>query len=579
MLSTSYQYLNRLVSWPRSFLPSFYSANTDAAKVTDWLSRINAVLSRFEKTTHNAVYPLMEKEVMNMTALLKAGREISRGMPCNPTVATLIDQEVRPKVERLQATVLTAQKKMAEQLTFSKTDARLVSKWDDLGLEKSILASHADCARFLMRSGLAFVIVGYRETCGNNFLHDIKLDADGHPLILMHGRFERWEAIAQKLEYNPKTQQIQSRTGSGGLFQVWNYFHRHGLIPVDRFHYKEAFDSYELSQTEYECVLSFSKRFYGNHPERDPGIPKNCVVEFFSTPDRRWIPHYPIFDNLARNLPAHVGMRVITSDKKVYSFGWQISAEDREYLVSSAFFQNIFATAGAKVAMRDPDEFRENKEGRITTCIPTTLKRAQDILSFVDSLKNKQLRHQFERQNCTSLMLEVMQRTGYDVDVSTSALEVALDALPSLHQLPWIGGVIGKVQTCAHRVWSLLPGFITKPLCWAKKLVLYIPAKMGTILVNFTTILLGAAKSRIPLQNASEELLYNKKGIQYFSTVVRSWRDIFKSETSSVNHSKLFIDWQKQQKSTFIEPPSKRPKLAIVPPLEAWSPRLPQASC
>ncbi len=77
---------------------------------------------------------------------------------------------------------------------------------------------------------------------------------------------------------------------------------------------------------------------------------------------------------------------------------------------------------------------------------------------------------------------------------------------------------------------------------------------------------MGGAKKTTPLQDGvEEEELYDKKGIQNFSSVIRSWTDIFKDETSAVNHSKYFIDWQNDQKSTFVEPARDRPRLAIVP--------------
>jgi hypothetical protein len=116
-------------------------------------------------------------------------------------------------------------------------------------------------------------------------------------------------------------------------------------------------------------------------------------------------------------------------------------------------------------------------------------------------------------------------------------------------------------------MWRALPGLITKPFEWSGHLIFYVPRKISTILTNLLALKMGAAKKTTPLQQGLEdEEFYDKKKLQNFSSLLRSWKDIFKDETNVVYHSKYFIDWQKKQKSTFTQVYTGRPKFAIVPP-------------
>jgi hypothetical protein len=260
-----------------------------------------------------------------------------------------------------------------------------------------------------------------------------------------------------------------------------------------------------------------------------------------------------------------VGIRLITADKKVYSFGYQMPFEEQNIVLSN-LHATYLTTAETRIRMLDYEEFRKH-EGRMVTSMPASSKGAKDILDRLNALNQKQLRFVFIRQNCTSLVQEVMQLLDYDVNIRATGGAILLDMLPYLNQFPLIGGLVAQVEACAKRVWEAVPKCIAEPLKWVRAVVVYLPEKFGTFMVNLLVLKLGGAKKTTPLIGDEEELS-DRKGIQHFSSVIRSWTDMFKDETSAVNHSKFFVDWQKQQKSTFIEPKGKLPKLAIVPPEE-----------
>jgi hypothetical protein len=422
-----------------------------------------------------------------------------------------------------------------------------------------VLEKHADCARFLVESGLAFAIVAYRESCRNPNEHDLKLDPrDGHPMVKMQGNFVRWETISKEIYYDAGMEKIKSRTYPGRMVQSWNYFDR-GLVPVDRFNWDQAFPVYELTRDEYLKTLQYALKFYETNPEKDVGIAKECVIQFV-TVDHRVFPKGAFFDKAQRNYPVHIGMRLITADRKVYSFGFQLPPEEAAFIFTD-YFSTFLATAEAKIGMLDYEEFRP--DNKLVTSIPLTAQRSQNILDLINGLQGKQLRFQYMRQNCAQLMREVIQKAGYDVDIRTTGKEVLYDALPSLGQMI---PVIGKVDAVASEIWNILPKLLRAPIEFSIDAFFYIPNRIGTILINLLVWKMGAAKKTVPLQEGIEdEEFYDKKKLQTFSSLIRSWTDLFKEETGVVYHSKYFIDWQKKQNSTFTAVYSGRPKFAIVP--------------
>ncbi len=532
----------------------------DAATVSVWLRNYNNQFSRFERIANNGLYSILEKEVENITPLLNEGQKISISPTHYSGISQMINDLVRPRLTQLQTKFASAQKNLAEHEEEKKADLRLAEKWAEHGLPASVLEYHADCARFLIESKLAFDIVGFRETSHNPNEHNVKLDPrDNHPMLKMRGEWKRWETITREIHYDAKAKQIKSLNCPSSLVQTWSYSHRDGLVPEDRASWTQPYPVYELSGEEYQRVRQYALKFYETNPEKDPGILKDCIVQFY-TVDHRNLPKGAIFDNAQRNYPLHIGMRVITADRKVYSFGVQMPPEEQEFVFSD-YFSTFLATVDGKIEMRDFEEFRA--DSRNVTSIPLTPQRAQNILNRIKEINEKQYRFQYMRQNCANLASEVIQLAGYNVDMRTSAKDFFLDTFPSLTQIP----LIKTICDCAQNIWKGMPALITKPIEFTADVILFVPRKIGTILTNLFVLKLGGAKKSTPLEGVEDEEFYDKGKIQYFSSVIRSWTDIFSDEVNAVYSSKYFVDWQKKQHSTFYDVHEKgHPKMAIVPP-------------
>ncbi len=541
---------------------SFSTPVVNAATVNQWLHNFNGQFARFERVANHGLYSLLDKKVKELTPFLEQGQKIASAQTQYAGVTQMVSQLVRPRLAQLQAGLASAEQKLVAHAEEVKDDASLAKKWATHGLPASILENHADFARFLIESKLAFDIVGYRETSQNPNEHDVKLDPrDNHPMIKMQGRWVRWETISRELHYDAKACKIKSRDYPGSLVQTWSYFHPQGLVPIDRTNWEQAFPIYELSQEEYQRTRQHALKFYEKNPERDPGILKDCIVQF-ATIDRRNVPKGAIFDNAQRNYPVHVELRLITADRKVYSFGVEMPPEEMAFVFSD-YFSTFLATCDGKIGMRDFEEFRP--DNKYVTSVPLTAQRAQNILNRVNEIKEKQYRFQYMRQNCGHIAGEVLHLAGYDVDMRTSAKEFLVDTFPSLTQIP----LIKSISNCAGRVWRNMPALITKPIEFTADVLLFVPRKLATILTNLLALKMGAAKKTTPLQaGVEDEEFYDNRKIQYFSSMIRSWTDIFSDEVNTVYSSKYFIDWQKEQNSTFYYTHQEgKPKLAIVPPL------------
>jgi Domain of unknown function (DUF4105) len=441
---------------------------------------------------------------------------------------------------------------------------RLKKKFRELDLPEAIVDDYEDCARFLIDSSLIYSMIGYLETSGDPDRHGLKQDDDGHPLIYMQGEWTRWEDIKGRLDFEREELQIVSKDDPS---EKWNYFSEKGLVPIDRFHYDAVFPIHQLSEQEHSDLVEHAHRFYETNLERDEGIEKDCVVQFFTTPRRQGIPDKPYLANLHRFIPVHVGMRLITQDRHVYSFGFEMTHTEMLKVNSNMRLHRLvstfFKTAPVYITMRDYEEFHKH-EGRVVTSIPVTSTRALNIIDRLNALNKQGMRFQFGRQNCTSLMHEVLQEAGYDVDVRTSIGRIFFGLFPNADQLPWIGPLLGKIQKTFQRAWrQCVRG--TSVFSWLERVVFYIPRKAGLMLSNLLAWKLGASECTSLLADGMpEERLYDKKGIQSFSKVIRSPKDMLDPETSAINHPCFFQEWQNKQHSTFVHPPG-RPKLCIVP--------------
>jgi len=263
-------------------------------------------------------------------------------------------------------------------------------------------------------------------------------------------------------------------------------------------------------------------------------------------------------------------MRLVAPNGDVYSFGMEMPAESQEFLWEN-MMAKLIGTVTARINKAgDYEEFRPH-EGRLVTSIPLTAQRADNIIDLVN--QSGDIRFNFLRQNCSQLMTLVLKLAGYEVPTKTTAKEFFVDMLPDVKHIPFVGPVLDKVnqvyQSISHAGESITPAPIQNVFSFGKDIIFYIPKKIATVAINLLIRCLGGGKMlhALPEGVEDEELYTTNNRFLNFSRVIRSWTDIFKEQTQEIFHSKYFIDWQKQQRSTFIQPANSKQGLAIVPPI------------
>ncbi len=556
--------------------PSVATPIITSDRMLAWINRANQEIPRVDALNNNGLYSLLEREVTVVTDLLAEGNALVSGINARTPefIRRGIESLVRPKKEHLEQALTVAQQRVVEHHEEIVDDNKIAEKWANLGLPASILERHADCARFMMESGLAFSIVGYRETTHNPALHDIRLAPDGHPLIKVQGHWIRWERLKAQVVYDPLTYMIRSRDYPGQIAQAWTYLSEQGLVPIDRMNNERLVPIHRLNPIEYQSVLNQARRFYETNDEVDVGTPKDCVVQFMTSPSRRLcstldIEEAPLLENFAENINAHIVMRLILPNGDVYSFGLEMPAESQEFLFNNGTLTRFMATVPAKVNKAgDYEEFRSFHERHVTG-IPLTSHRANHILQMLNQMED--VPFQFFRQNCSNLMRVVMRESGYTpVDNRTTLAESLWSALPNGDQLPYIGPVIGAIQSVTNPIFNFFnnwtPDCIKTGLFYLKAIVMYIPGKIGNFGLNLLILYLGGREKLYPLkEGVQEDEFYDTHRFVNFSSLIRSFWDMFSDETTVLYHSKHFIQWQKQQRSTFTREYTGRPELVIVP--------------
>jgi len=546
----------------------------DSSKIVGWIQKFDAVFPRLEKVTKNGLHSLVDKELQALTPLLKEGEVIGRSVSQVIQTTAMIDQLVKPRLSKLTIAYNDAQRMISQNADLKEKDAKTEKKWEKLGLPASVLEKHADCARFLIDSGLAFKIVGYRETCGDPNIHDVKLDHDGQPMIRVQGAFKRWDLIRRQLNYDEKSDKILSLAYPGSIAQGWSYLHPAGLEPKDRLSNDRIVPIYRITNDERNRVVAHAQKFYEKNAEVDVGVPKNWVIQFHTSPRRQFVssipplPQNPLLDNVARNLNTHIVMRLIAPNGDVYSSGLEMPMDSQNFLWEGGLAKFLGTVTAQVNKTGDYEEFRPH-DGRLVTSIPLTAQRADNIVDFLNGLGD--VRFNFLRQNCSNLMGIVSKMAGYDIPMQTTVKDALVDMLPDVKHLPVIGPVAHKVNqvfvSFASCLSYITPGFIKNIVTVISDAVFFIPRKTGTLAVNLIIKYFGGATMLHALpDNTEEEDFYNAGRFLNFSRLIRGWTDLFKEQTQELYHSKYFVEWQKEQKSTVLHPGSDRPKLAIVPP-------------
>ncbi len=558
--------------------------------VNNWFQKIDGderILARELAGGSKTLYPVLARQISIINEHLREGATLAA------RVGGQVSAAISQRITGLREQLLSPAENLVrahpdefgqESVQGRDSDAAIEKKWLDLGLPKEVLETDADCARFLLKTKLAYAIVGFKEAAMNPEAQEtIRFDADGHPQLKVDGNWTRWEILRDYFEYDEKQGKVISRRNDHEL--VWTYISPRGFTRADRFEYPNAYPVHQLSQEEYRIVRAQAAKFYETHPELDAGTEKDCIVQFFTSPRWYLYPEMPIFENGKNELPIHIGVRLITADRHVYSFGFEMTPEQAEHILpgKAMISTSLATTADTRIAMADYEEFREH-HGRITTSIPTTSARAQKILEKISAFNQNQIRFNFKEQNCTALVGEVFQETGYQMpEVRTTLTGIIARSFPTVEQVadaigknvPLIGpalkSMILKVKEALTSAWqwivNMTPNWIKKAIDFIVTVITYIPRKIVTIFENCVALAVGGAKMSGPLEKGrtEDELGTETPTIKSFSTIIRNWTDIFKDSTAVAYHSGPFIQWQKEQPSTVTNPYSGKPRMDLYP--------------
>lgn len=407
-------------------------------------------------------------------------------------------------------------------------------KWEELGLESSLPSSHPDFVKLMIDTKLAFTVVGFFNTSdAKDKDPPIKLE-DGMPHLKCEGSWISWEQFQDEFEFSEYDQKFISKQNRG---ESWTYTYPSGFIKEDPNCFKKAFPVFELSDEQYAQVKEIASKFISNESGE-----KDCIVQFYTSPElpstNRWK------KNLHERLPVHLGMRVITKDKKLYSFG----LFGNSYITTDMKnIRNTLKTYNACIRAPDYYEFGRFYKRRITS-IPTTSEKAAKILERITEFNQKGIRYNMFAQNCFAVADDILNELGYESPVKSLApREFFWLLLPNAEDF-YLGNLVKKAQSLRRFIPSIITANPIKTLCTSAFLCLF-----------------GASKQEKPQTKLTQEPSFKKPGAKPITCLYPTWKSLLNPDIGRINHHAPFMQWQLDQKSTFETDDRNKPKLHFLP--------------
>jgi len=422
----------------------------------------------------------------------------------------------------------------------------------------SLLVLYPDLVQFLRKSGLLYTIRGFQNTLdqangtippnASKIQTGIRLDYDGHPLLLKEGNWERWEVIKKIICYDPKKKKLVSVSDQK---KEWNYFYPQGLCQKSR--YGNVFPVYKLTSDDMEILQKHSEEFFN---KKIPPALKN---------DRKNWHYIQVFSSENFFIPSlsHVSLRLIDKMGQVHSLGFEIDPNDSQCSQKVFFLR----TCDVGINSLDYDEFQTFDKRRVTT-IPLTEEQYKNALQKVKDYASRPLRFNRFHQNCVAYTISILRAAGHPIDVRCTFIDGLLDLIPRPKDLSFIGPAIDKVQKCTlelfHRIEQCIPFFvkIIPSALWS--VIAAIKTKIYSIFTNLIGLLFGNTQAS-PSKNVAVKSIDNKHDLMYFNVLIQGPTDILRNEPAAIYSPVKLVNWQLDQKSTYIHKFDGCPKLAIVP--------------
>lgn len=450
----------------------------------------------------------------------------------------------------IQEVATTLQPLLAETDEALQAHTQLVkihTRWIELGFDREFITTHADCVEFLVTSGVAYSIAGFRNTLNDDPNHTIAKDQDGHPLIRLEGVMTRWEVIKEKLASLKEYDVLVSKSDEN---ERWTYTEK-GITQKDIYHYHEPFPIFSLAQTDYKALLEQGKKFYNKrHPDPKPDQFKDAIVQVCTSVGVSCRGQAPIVQKATKKIASHYGLRIITKEGKVFSFGFRRDVGELAYVRAS----NALGSVKGVMAMNDFDELRPH-QGRYVTSIAISSEDATKILAEIVATNKNGASFDMLQSNCVEKVADCLDIAGIRVDTRES-FESTINTLTYkfFKHLPYIGGCVKKVKDCVQTIFRAIPPLVAKPISVVVSIVFYVPNKLVTVAKNCFILYFGWTSASPSL---AKEPYYCKRSFSPF-------RDLFKDRLSDLNSSKKLLRWQKMHKSTSCYPYDGKPRFNIL---------------
>lgn len=414
---------------------------------------------------------------------------------------------------------------------------KLERVWTRTALDPAIARINPECAEFLLKTKLAYLIASYsRPDCT-----DVGVRVHEGVEILVDGAFIPYEEFNERFEYDKSREcMVERAEPHRALSCVAPALG--GFIFKDQ--YAELFPVAELTEVEYQKLKEHAGQEADNFfqlytsPYLDNGLPT-------------------LEDNFAvgESLPSHFAARIVTSDRKVYSFSLRVDRDD-------LFTATSLAKSVCGTVSMDFDEPRKH-DGRLVTTLPLTQETQQRLLQYVQD--NRLQRFNFVDANCAGFATQLLHQLGHNVEPRL-APEIVLFEMVAGHvyRLPGVGPLLYKLFSTANKVMNAvhnaLPEFIKKPIAYTNWLIERVTEYPRRFMMSTLFVLLSGTK-------ASEKLQARFPDTENAS-LINSFSDFFSTEATKLSYSQELIRWMRRQPTTVLHPFVK-PQMTIVPPEEA----------
>lgn len=457
-------------------------------------------------------------------------------------------ESLQPFIKQVIDTVQPILLRTQEAMQAHPEEVKTHTRWLQLGFDVAYINSHPDMVNFLIKSGFAYQIAGFRNSDGLNCdTHRIERALDGHPLLLVEGVMTRWEQVKASLVICKEYDILLSKDNPQ---ERWSYNEK-GIVKLDIYNFSKPDSMLTLSPDVVAKLQEHGKKFYTKrNPDPKPHELKEAVVQICTSVGASCKSQPGFVQDATKKMASHYGIRIITKEGKVYSFGYRRDFGELEHVKMATALGQVKGVMG----MNDFDELRPHR-GRYITTIAISTKDAESMLEQIVQMNQEGQAFDLLDANCVKKVCDLLLNCGLVVDAKEPLEESVKSVVYKFFKhLPYMGSIVKKVKKCAIAIIAWIPRPITRPISFVVSIVFYIPNKLFTIAKNIFIFSFGCEATSPKLE--ADQAIAKRR----FSLV----HDLFRDGLSDVNSSRKMLRWQKRHKSTFCHPYTGSPKFSII---------------